>query len=114
VRSTETSEIKSWLGAMAEQKIIAGDFNTQPTTTESSLMKQSFVDSWAQAKANGTATAYAGNEAGNTRNSRIDYVYYSKGATKLSLRSSQVFDTRDSSGVMPSDHRPLLTVFDVN
>jgi endonuclease/exonuclease/phosphatase family metal-dependent hydrolase len=114
VRSTETSEIKSWLGAMAEQKIIAGDFNTQPTTTESSLMKQSFVDSWAQAKANGTATAYAGNEAGNTRNSRIDYVYYSKGATRLSLRSSQVFDTRDSSGVMPSDHRPLLTVFDVN
>jgi hypothetical protein len=27
--------------------------------------------------------------------------------------SSQVYDTRDANGVMPSDHRPVLTVFSV-
>jgi hypothetical protein len=28
--------------------------------------------------------------------------------------SSQVYDTRDSSGYMPSDHRPVLTTFQIN
>jgi hypothetical protein len=27
------------------------------------------------------------------------------------VTSSQVFDTRDANGVMPSDHRPVLTTF---
>jgi exonuclease III len=51
--------------------------------------------------------------AGKTRNSRIDYIYYSKGATALSLQPSQVFDVRDTKGVMPSDHRPVMSVFAV-
>jgi hypothetical protein len=33
------------------------------------------------------------------------------GATALKLVSSQVFDVRDANGVMPSDHRPVLSVF---
>jgi exonuclease III len=76
-------------------------------------MKQTYIDTWAQAQANGTAIAYPGNTAGNTRNSRIDYILYSKGATNLTLVSSQVYDVRDANGVMPSDHRPLLTTFRV-
>ena len=76
-------------------------------------MIKTYVDSWAQAQADGTAVAYPGNTAGNTRNSRIDYIYYSKGATVLQLKSSQVFDVRDSNGVMPSDHRPVMSVFTV-
>ena len=44
-------------------------------------------DAWATAKTNGTAVAYAGNEAGNTRNSRIDYIWYSKNATQLVLKA---------------------------
>ena len=72
-----------------------------------------FRDTWAEAKAAGTAIAYAGNEAGNTRNSRIDYVWVSKAATTLVIKSSQVFDLRDSSGIMPSDHRPVMTTFEV-
>jgi endonuclease/exonuclease/phosphatase family metal-dependent hydrolase len=70
-------------------------------------------DAWAVAKANGTAVAYSGNEAGNTRNSRIDYVFYSKSASRLVLKGAQVFDTRDSKGVMPSDHRPVMATFEV-
>ena len=39
--------------------------------------------------------------------------FYSKNSSSLSVKSSQVYDTRDSSGVTPSDHRPVLTVFAV-
>ena len=55
----------------------------------------------------------AGNTAGNTRNSRIDYVWLAKTATRTTIRASQVFDVRNSSGVMPSDHRPVMTTFEI-
>ena len=96
-----------------EPRIIAGDFNALPSSTENAKMTAAYVDSWAQAESDGTAVAYAGNTAGNTRRARIDYIYYSKGATVLKLVSSQVFDVRDANGVMPSDHRPVLSVFTV-
>ena len=44
-------------------------------------------------------------------NSRIDYIYFSHGAKDLTLKSSQVFDTRDDNGVAPSDHKPLMSIF---
>ena len=34
-------------------------------------------------------------------------------AKRLELKKAQVFDTRDFSGVMPSDHRPLMATFEV-
>ena len=63
-------------------------------------------DAWAEAKSGGTATAYSGNEAGNTRNSRIDYVSKSKGATNLVLKGARVYDS-------VSDHRPVSATFEV-
>jgi endonuclease/exonuclease/phosphatase (EEP) superfamily protein YafD len=77
-------------------------------------MRLTYSDSWAQAQQAGTAIAYPGNTAGNTRHTRLDYIYYSKGATTLQLISSQVFDVRDANGIMPSDHRPLLSVFEIH
>jgi endonuclease/exonuclease/phosphatase family metal-dependent hydrolase len=112
-RLQQIGELMTWEKGLAEPRIIAGDFNAWPSTTENQTMTQTYIDSWAQAQADGTAVAYAGNTAGNTRNSRIDYIYYSKGATALNLQSSQVFDVRDANGVMPSDHRPVLSVFTV-
>ena len=29
------------------------------------------------------------------------------------LKETRVFDTRNSSGVMPSDHRPLMATYEV-
>ena len=58
-------------------------------------------DSWAMAVSQNIDVAYSGNTAGNTRNSRIDYIFHSKGATRLRLRKVQVFDVRNSSGGMP-------------
>jgi hypothetical protein len=40
-------------------------------------------------------------------------VWFAKVTTRLYLKGVQVFDTRDSSGVMPSDHRPLMATFEV-
>ena len=113
-RLTEISQLKSWAAGFPQQRIIAGDFNFWPGAGEYSVMSSDHYDSWAEAVKKGTAVAYAGNTAGNTRNSRIDYVWYSKSATLLSLVSAQVYDTRNSSGVMPSDHRPLVAVYRIN
>jgi endonuclease/exonuclease/phosphatase family metal-dependent hydrolase len=112
-RLDQIGELLSWETGLAEQRIIVGDFNTQPGTTESLKMTATYVDSWAKAQSDGTAIAYPDNPTGKTRNTRLDYIYYSKGATALKLISSQVFDVRDSNGVMPSDHRPVLSVFSV-
>lgn len=112
-RTTQIAELKSWMSSFPEQRVVAGDFNAWPGAAEITGMTSGHYDTWAVATANGTAVAYSGNEAGNTRNSRIDYVFQSKGATSLVVTASQVFDTRDSSGVMPSDHRPVMTTFTV-
>jgi len=111
-RNTEVSQLTSWAKTFAEQRIIAGDFNAQSTDTASMTMKQTYYDSWAEAQADGTAISFPGN-TGQTRNSRIDYIYYSRTAWALVLKSSQVFDVRDANGVMPSDHRPLMSIFTV-
>ena len=112
-RATQMNELKSYASSYAEQRILAGDFNAWPGAAELSNMTGSYIDTWADAKADGTAVAYSGNEAGNTRNSRIDYVWLSKNATRTTIKGSRVYDVRNSSGVMPSDHRPLMTTFEV-
>jgi endonuclease/exonuclease/phosphatase family metal-dependent hydrolase len=112
-RLMEIGELTSWERGLAEQRIIAGDFNASYTSTENATMTKTYYDSWAEAQADNTDIAYAGNTAGNTRNGRIDFIYFSRTATNLALKSCQVYDTRDANGVMPSDHRPIMSVFTV-
>jgi exonuclease III len=72
-------------------------------------MRQTYDESWSAAKAKGTAT---GN--GITHGShQIDYIFFSKTATHLTLVSSQIYQTADANGVTPSDHEPVLAVFEV-
>ncbi|MBI2221878.1 MAG: hypothetical protein HYU53_11815 [Acidobacteria bacterium] len=61
----------------------------------------------------GTAVGDNGNTKGATRNNRIDCVFHSKNATALVLESARVYETADSGGVRPSDHRPLLVTSSV-
>jgi endonuclease/exonuclease/phosphatase family metal-dependent hydrolase len=112
-RATQMRELNSWASGFAEQRIQAGDYNAWPGASEISNMTSGHIDTWAYARTAGTAVAYSGNEAGNTRNSRIDYVWLSKGATRTRITASRVFDVRNSSGVAPSDHRPVMTTFEV-
>jgi len=112
-RTAQMRELKSWADNFPEQRIILGDFNAWPGAGEIKNMTASYKDSWAEAQAKNVDVAYSGNAAGNTRNSRIDYVWYSDGASRLKLKQVKVFDVRDSRRVQPSDHRPLMATFDV-
>jgi endonuclease/exonuclease/phosphatase family metal-dependent hydrolase len=112
-RATQMNELKSWASSFSEQRIFAGDFNMWPGAAEVANMTGTYIDTWAAAKLAGTTVAYSGNEAGNTRNSRIDYVWLSKSASRTTIKGSRVYDVRNSSGVAPSDHRPMMTTFEV-
>ena len=112
-RETQIGELKAWAASFPQQHIIAGDFNAWPGAAEISKMTAFAIDAWAAAKAAGVSVAYPGNEAGNTRNSRIDYVWFAKAATQLILKAARVFDTRDASGHTPSDHRPVMATFEI-
>jgi len=111
LRLTQATEVTTWAAAEPELRILTGDMNAWPDQTSIAQLDKFYYDSWAVAASHGTAVAFSGN-AGETKKGRIDYIFYSKAAA-LSVKSSQVYDTRDANGVMPSDHRPVLTTFTV-
>jgi endonuclease/exonuclease/phosphatase family metal-dependent hydrolase len=112
-RLTEVKALQACARGWAEARIITGDFNMQKGSTEYLAATVGYTDAWLVAKAAGTATNFYSNCDGCTRNSRIDYVFTSTGATALVLKSSQIFDTRDAYGVTPSDHKPMLVTYEV-
>jgi endonuclease/exonuclease/phosphatase family metal-dependent hydrolase len=112
-RATQMEEMKRWVLGFPEQRIIAGDFNTWPTAGEiGARMTGTYFDVWAEAAKAGTAVSFSGNN-GETRNSRIDYLFLSHGASRTAIKGARVIDTRDSRGIMASDHRPLVGIFEV-
>ena len=114
-RSTQIRQLMSWLRGFSEQKIVAGDFNAGLSNTP--YMQDEYDDGWSTAVANGTELDYPGNwRYGSTYKNgyRIDFVFQSESASSLRLSAARMFDTRNSSGVMPSDHKPLLVTYRVN
>lgn len=112
-RTTQAKELVPYLTGVSEDRILLGDFNDQPTQAPITAITGSYFDGWAEGVKAHLATAAPDNPNGYTRNSRIDYVFYSRGESHLTLQSVQVVDTRDANGYMPSDHRPLLATFTV-
>jgi len=112
LRLAQAMEVTGWSAVQPENRILAGDMNAWPDQTSIAHFNTLYNDSWVVAATAGAATAFSGNN-GETKNGRIDYIFYSKNAANLRVVSSQVYDTRDANGVMPSDHRPVLTVFEV-
>jgi endonuclease/exonuclease/phosphatase family metal-dependent hydrolase len=112
-RAEQAKELVSYAGGFAENRILLGDFNAQPTSTPMLTLIAKYNDGWAEAKKLGIASAPPDDPNGYTRNSRIDFVLYSRGEANLTLKGVQVVETRDSNGVMPSDHRPLVATFTV-
>jgi endonuclease/exonuclease/phosphatase family metal-dependent hydrolase len=108
-RLAETADLLPWALGFAEERIICGDWNAGNTTASIANMKKTYGESWAAAKALGTAVG-----TGITHGThQIDYIFYSKTATHLTLVSSQTYKTADANGVTPSDHEPILAVFEV-
>ena len=112
-RVNEVSVLLPCMSGYAEQRIVAGDFNANTSATEIERMTASYVDGWAKAKSLGVTTNYSGNCDGCTRNSRIDYMFLSQGASKLVIKAAEVIDTRDASGLMASDHKPMVMTLEV-
>ena len=129
-RYAQAGELLSYSSGFSESRIICGDFNAGPDTSESVRMTGTYYDSWMQAMNGGTAVAYPDNPVylhTRTRRGRIDYVFYSRGSGSLFLRNTQVPDTRNLSqknvvvllgtaddwGVRPSDHNPMIANFDL-
>jgi endonuclease/exonuclease/phosphatase family metal-dependent hydrolase len=109
-RTIQINEAIRWIQGFSEPRIVMGDFNTNPGTSDYSLVATAYEDAWAAGKRSGVATAYNG--TGNTHGgSRFDYVFYSR-VDALSLRSVDVPDTR-VNGVQPSDHDPVIATFAV-
>jgi endonuclease/exonuclease/phosphatase family metal-dependent hydrolase len=110
-RTTQISQAKSWISGFSSPRIVMGDFNTSPGTSDYNLMASAYADAWAEGKSAGIATSYNGTGATHGT-SRFDYVFHSK-TTALTLKSVRVPDTR-VNGVYPSDHDPVVAVFAVN
>jgi len=114
-RLAQAQDLSGWFDNFSQNRIVVGDMNAQPTSTEMTYIKNTgFRDAWADAKAGGYAKSAADNPNGYTRNSRIDQLYTSTGASNIQPTRVEVVDTRDGNGVMPSDHRPLVVTYDVN
>jgi endonuclease/exonuclease/phosphatase family metal-dependent hydrolase len=107
-RATQVAELTAWAATSPAERILMGDFNASANASELEPLRTGWDDAWAVAAAAGTAVSYPGNTAGNTRNGRIDYIWRSKGATRLVLQSAQVYDT----GTI-SDHRPVAATYAV-
>jgi endonuclease/exonuclease/phosphatase family metal-dependent hydrolase len=110
-RLTQVRQLVAWADNHSEQRIIAGDFNGWPGTPEINEMLRTHYDGWAVAVSKGVDVSYAGNPDGNTRNTRIDYVWSSRGATALTVTRAQVFHTKGSDGI--SDHDALIVTYRV-
>jgi endonuclease/exonuclease/phosphatase family metal-dependent hydrolase len=112
-RLKEAGAMQSCAKAWSEAHVIAGDFNMQSSSKEYKAMAKYFDDAWMVAKSRKATSNYSGNCDGCTRNSRIDYVFVSKGQSFATVKSAQIIDTRDSHGKMPSDHKPMLVTLSV-
>ena len=114
MRLTQARDVIRWASTFAENRILTGDMNAWPDQTSILEFNLTYFDSWTTALNQGTATGIAGvSPFGATKNGRIDYIFYSKNAPNLRVLSSRTPDTRDASGIQASDHRPVLTTFEV-
>lgn len=120
-RRTQAKELLSFASNFAEPRIMGGDFNASYSSEEIGYVTDLYYDAWRQAVETKTARAYSDNSvslATRTRRSRIDYIFYSRGARNVTLTAAQVPDLRDltktnvrvklgtadDKGVRPSDH----------
>ena len=85
-RLTQARDLVTYMKGFAENRIVAGDFNDQPGNPPITTMTAAYYDAWAEAKKAGIAYSPPDNPNGYTRNSRIDYIFYSRGEQHLTLQ----------------------------
>jgi endonuclease/exonuclease/phosphatase family metal-dependent hydrolase len=111
-RTTETWGVRNWASTWAENRIVMGDFNTWPGTSDHRIMTSAYSDTWAAGVSAGIASSPSGSAGYTKGSSRFDYIYRSLGASALVLTRIVVPNT-SSGGVKPSDHDPVVATFTV-
>jgi endonuclease/exonuclease/phosphatase family metal-dependent hydrolase len=104
--------VKSWASTWAENRIVMGDFNTNPGSSDYSIMASAYSDSWKEGVSKGVSSSPSGSSGYTHGGSRFDYVYRSFGATNLVLTKIAVPNT-SVNGAKPSDHDPVVATFTV-
>ena len=107
-RTTQTNQLKNWASSWAENRIIMGDFNARPGTSDYYIMTNYYYDAWAEAVKKGTYSSSSGTVGYTHGGSRFDYIYESKGASALTLTKAWVVN---DSGA--SDHDPVVATYTV-
>jgi endonuclease/exonuclease/phosphatase family metal-dependent hydrolase len=112
-RTTQINQVKSYASGFSAPRIVLGDINTTPGTSDYNLLyNNGYVDAWRKAAADGTASGYK--SGGATKGTvRFDYVFYTS-SPYLTLKSVSVPNTKASAGYYPSDHDPVVATFSVN
>src|SRR4051794_24649276 len=131
-RQVEANQLVAFAAQFAEPRIIAGDLNAQVYTPEVQTILQQYYGAWDEAVSKGVATAYPDNPASTltrTRRSRIDHIFYAKGASSVSVAAAAVPDQRtpntaglvtvkigttDDKGLRPSDHNFIEATLTLN
>src|SRR5262249_12243315 len=70
-RRREITALLPWAVTLAEDRVILGDYNTWPETTEIAMMKASYVDTWTAAQTMNTAIGTGFTHGAH----RIDYIF---------------------------------------
>ena len=110
-RPIQIKQAVAWMRGFSEARIMLGDFNTWPNTSDYSIIGTPYQDAWTAAQNAGTATAYNG--SGVTHgSSRFDYIFHSR----VSVLSLQRVDVPKAlvNGIYLSDHAPVIAVYRVN
>jgi endonuclease/exonuclease/phosphatase family metal-dependent hydrolase len=131
-RQVEANQLVAFASKFAEPRIIAGDLNAQVYTPEVGIILQQYYGAWDEAISKGVATSYPDNPASSltrSRRSRIDHIFYAKGATGVSVAGAEIPDQRaagtaalvtvkigttDDKGVRPSDHNFVEATLTLN
>jgi endonuclease/exonuclease/phosphatase family metal-dependent hydrolase len=110
LRASQLRQLLSWARGFAEQRIIAGDFNAGLSNLP--YIDADYNDAWREALAIRTADGFDG-YATYRNGYQIDFVFRSENATNLRIRSTRVYDARESDGDRVSDHYPVLVTYEV-
>ena len=109
-RPIQIREAVNWMATFSEPRIMMGDFNTWPGTSDYNIIATPYQDAWVAAQKLGTATSYNGTGATHGA-SRFDSVFFSR-VSALTLQSVKVVSPVVGSA-KASDHDPVVAVFTV-
>jgi endonuclease/exonuclease/phosphatase family metal-dependent hydrolase len=107
-RRQQIDRLLSWMAAFGAPLVVMGDFNVGPDGPELQPVLAGFHDAWTDALQMGRATGNANSHG----TQRIDYIFFTPGAT-LSLDAAEVVNTTALIGVAASDHEPVVATFTV-